>query len=336
MLARIDPVQAESDAASAQAQVHALESDERAAGEQVRAAQSDLDADLARARDARQQLDRKGELNRQGLVTRQDFESARAVSDAADAEVASARAAVDRARQTLAGATRRVTQAKAQQIRANDIVSKTSVVSPIDGIVTRLHVREGEMVVVGIQNQPGTTLMTVSDLGEINAEVKVAEADVLRLALGQPAVVTLEALPGRAFPGTVVEIGASALARHRHRRRRARVQGGGAARPPRSGPAPRPHVRRRDRHQRADRTSSPCRSRASCSAPGASGAADRSGVFVVKDGRAVFTPVTAGRHRRPRHRSLRRRRRHADRRRTVSGAARAEGRHRWSARTGQG
>ena len=67
------------------------------------------------------------------------------------------------------------------------------------------------MVVIGIQNQPGTTLMTVSDLSAIDAEVKVAEADVLRLALGQRADVVLEAIPGRKFPGRVVEIGASAL-----------------------------------------------------------------------------------------------------------------------------
>ena len=90
-------------------------------------------------------------------------------------------------------------------------LAKTSIVSPIDGVVTRLRVREGEMVVVGIQNQPGTTLMTISDLGAINAEVKVAEADVLRVVVGQRAVVTLEALPGKRFAGRVIEIGASAL-----------------------------------------------------------------------------------------------------------------------------
>ena len=59
------------------------------------------------------------------------------------------------------------------------MLSKTAVVAPLSGGVSRLHVREGEMVVVGVQNQPGTTLMTVSDLSGVNAEVKVAEADVL-------------------------------------------------------------------------------------------------------------------------------------------------------------
>jgi HlyD family secretion protein len=88
---------------------------------------------------------------------------------------------------------------------------KTEISAPIDGVVSSLQVREGEMVVIGIQNQPGTTLMTVSDLTAIDAEIKVAEADVLRLKVGQPATVTLEAITGRRFDGRVVEIGASAL-----------------------------------------------------------------------------------------------------------------------------
>jgi HlyD family secretion protein len=91
------------------------------------------------------------------------------------------------------------------------VLGKTEITSPIDGIVSRLQVREGEMVVIGIQNQPGTTLMTVSDLSAIDAEVKVAEADVLRLVVGQRATVVLEAIPGRPFSGRVVEVGASAL-----------------------------------------------------------------------------------------------------------------------------
>jgi HlyD family secretion protein len=211
ILAHLDPVQARSEASAAAAQVRALEADERAAAELGRVATYDLAASRARADDASQQFARKRELNAEGLIPVSDFETARAAADAAAAGVDSARAVVDRARETLASAGRRVAQAKAQQVRADDMLRKASIVSPINGIVSRLRVREGEMVVVGIQNQPGTTLMTISDLGALNAEVKAAEADVLRVAVGQPADVTLEALPGRRFSGRVIEIGASAL-----------------------------------------------------------------------------------------------------------------------------
>jgi HlyD family secretion protein len=295
LLARIDPVQTQSDASSAAALVGALEADERGAGEQIRSATSELAAAEARARDADQQLARKRELNEQQLLPTSEYQTALAAADAARAQVSSARTAIDRARQAADAAARRVAQAKAQRTRADDMFAKTSVMSPIDGIVSRLRVREGEMVVVGIQNQPGTTLMTISDLGAINAEVKVAEADVLRLTVGQPTIVTLEALPGKKFPGKVVEIGASALP----------VTGTGAA------------AREFKVTVRLDNPDAGLRPGLTCDAEivtserenvltvplqsvvlraGATGAADRTGVFVVGEGagQARFTPVTSG------------------------------------------
>ena len=213
VLARIDAVQAESNASSAQAQVLALAATLQGAREQVHAAMADAVAAEARTADAEQQFGRKKELFGAGLLAAAEFEAARAAADNARAQVAAARATVARVEHEVAAADRRVTQARAAQRGASDILSKTSIVSPIDGVVTRLKVREGEMVVVGIQNQPGTTLMTVSDLGAIDAELKVAEADVLRLAIGQTSTVTLESMPGRSFAGKVAEIGASARTR---------------------------------------------------------------------------------------------------------------------------
>lgn len=292
VLARIDSVPSQSDATSASEQVNALMSEERAAGEQIKAAQSDLAAAVARERDVTQQLTRATALFQQGLVPAAERDAAKAAVDTAGAQVSSARAAIDRATQTQAAASRRVAQARAQQRRADDALAKTSVVSPIDGIVSRLRVREGEMVVVGIQNQPGTTLMTISNLAEIDAEVKVAEADVLRLAVGQPATVTLEAVPGRTFAGKVVEIGASALP----------VTGAGAAarefkvvvRLDQPDAGLRPGLTCDTEivtSARANVTTVPLQSvvlRAE------TGAAERSGVFVVRDNKAVFVPVTTG------------------------------------------
>jgi HlyD family secretion protein len=293
LLARIDPVQAESDATGATAQLRALEAEERAAAEQVRTVSSEVSAAEARARDADQLFARRRELIAQGLIPASEFESARAAAETAAAQTAGARATVERARQALEAATRRVAQAKAQLARAADVVSKTSIVSPIDGIVTRLRVREGEMVVVGIQNQPGTTLMTISDLSAINAEVKVAEADVLRVSLGQRASVTLEAMPGKRFSGQVVEIGASALP----------VTGTGAAarefkvvvRLDQPDPGLRPGLTCDAEiitNERSNVLTVPLQSvvlRGDAAAD-----TQRSGVFVAEGGRARFTPVSSG------------------------------------------
>lgn len=211
ILARLDPVQAESASSAATAQVRALEAEELAARQQVRAARSDLAQSRARARDQAATLERLRLLQKDGLTTAADLDAAEAASDAASAEVAAAEAGVSRSEQTLTAASRRIAQARAQAAGAFDILRKTEIVAPIAGTVSRLQVREGEMVVIGIQNQPGTTLMTISDLSAINAEVKVAEADVLRVEVGQQAAVTLEAISGRRFSGRVAEVGSSAL-----------------------------------------------------------------------------------------------------------------------------
>lgn len=183
LLARLDAVPARSDEAAAAAAVQSLGSDAAAAA--------------AREQEAESALRRAEQLARDGLLPPSELESARAAHDAARAQA--------RALRERAG------QAEAQRRRAADALSKTEITSPMDGTVTRLAVREGEMVVIGVQNQPGTILMTVSDLATLDAEVRVAEADVLRLQVGQAATVTLEALPGREIPARVIEVGSSAL-----------------------------------------------------------------------------------------------------------------------------
>lgn len=293
LLARIDPVQAQSELSSATEQVGAMEAEARGAAQQVRAAAAELAAAEARGREADQQLERKRALRDAGLLPASEFDTARAAADAAAAERTAARTAVDRARQASEAASRRVAQFRAQRVRASDVFSKTSIVSPIDGVVSRLRVREGEMVVVGIQNQPGTTLMTISDLQAVNAEVKAAEADVLRLANGQRATVTLEALPGRRFTGRVVEIGASALP----------VVGTGAAarefkvvvRLDNPEPGLRPGLTSDAEivtTERKNVLTVPLQSLVLRS--DREGGPARSGVFRVADGQATFVPVTSG------------------------------------------
>ena len=211
VLARIDPVQAASTAEAAAASLGALQADARAAATQQRTAQATLEEMRSRAIEAGNALTRAKQLRDSGLMPAADFDRAEAAAAAAEAQVRSAVAAVEKSQQTLDAAQRRVAQGRAEGARATDQLLKTSITAPIDGVVTRLDVEVGEMVVIGVQNQPGTILMTISDLSSINAEVKVAEADVMRLSVGLPAHITLEAVPDRRLSGRVVEIGASAL-----------------------------------------------------------------------------------------------------------------------------
>lgn len=211
VLARIDPIQAASSADAATASVSALESDARAAATAVQGARAARDEATTRAAEAAAALRRVRDLRQAGVLSAAEFDTVEASANAAQSQVAAATASIERAQQAQAAAERRIAQGRAERTRARDQLDKTRITAPIDGVITRLDVEEGEMVVMGVQNQPGTILMTISDLSAINAEVKVAEADVMRLATGLASTVTFEALPGQRFPGRVIEIGASAL-----------------------------------------------------------------------------------------------------------------------------
>ena len=92
-------------------------------------------------------------------------------------------------------------------------MKKTTYQAPFDGVITNLPVREGETVVIGIQNSPGSTLMTLADMSVITAEVKVDETDIVNVQMGQPAQVTIDAMPKKSFKAVVTEIGDNAIVR---------------------------------------------------------------------------------------------------------------------------
>jgi HlyD family secretion protein len=97
--------------------------------------------------------------------------------------------------------------------RTRDILRKTTYTAPINGVVTYIAVRVGENVVPGIQNSPGSYLMTISDMSVVTAEVKVDETDIVNVRNGQESDVTIDAIPGKIFKGHVTEVGTQAVLR---------------------------------------------------------------------------------------------------------------------------
>ena len=95
--------------------------------------------------------------------------------------------------------------------RAKDQSSKTTLYSPLTGVITQLLVEKGERAVPGILSNPQATLMTIADLSVIQAELKVDETDIVNLALSNQAQVKVDALPDAVFDGVVTEIGNSPL-----------------------------------------------------------------------------------------------------------------------------
>ncbi|MFO8174236.1 MAG: efflux RND transporter periplasmic adaptor subunit, partial [Longimicrobiales bacterium] len=114
-------------------------------------------------------------------------------------------------RSLLQAAEHGVAQAEAALNEAQDQLSKTIIKAPISGKVTRLNVETGETVVIGTMNNPGSLILTISDLSVVEAVVEVDETDVPHIVLGDSALVELDAFPRRQFTGRVTEIGNSAI-----------------------------------------------------------------------------------------------------------------------------
>src|SRR5262249_28210865 len=117
------------------------------------------------------------------------------------------------AREEVAAAEHRVAQARAQLEGARDQLAKTEVKAPMDGVVTAKRIEEGEVAVIGIQNSPGTVLLTISDMSVVETELEVDETSVPTVRLGQEARVRIDAYPNRTFDGTVTEVGSSPMLR---------------------------------------------------------------------------------------------------------------------------
>jgi len=157
--------------------------------------------------------DRAQGLYKAGIMAKQDFDAKKAAYDTDVASLDQAVAGLNQAK-AQTESQRGHLQMQVATLRFNeDALSKTVSTAPFDGIVTNLPVREGETVVVGIQNAEGSTLMTLADMSVITAEVKVDETDIVNIRLGQPADVTVDAIPGKIFKGHVTLVGDQALLR---------------------------------------------------------------------------------------------------------------------------
>ncbi len=203
--------------ASAVAAQQATISSSRTNVESYNAAEKTAEANVAEAEADLEQkkfdYQRAQELYKDKLIAKQDFDAKKAAYDVDVATLAQRKAAVLQAKAQTASARSQVNQNVAT-LRGDDYsLGLTRSVAPFDGLVTNVPVREGETVVLGIQNAEGSTLMTLADMSVITAEVKVDETDIVNVALGQPAIVTIDAFPNQTFTGKVTEVGDQALLR---------------------------------------------------------------------------------------------------------------------------
>jgi HlyD family secretion protein len=213
VLATVESVQAKAGVEAQQASIRSADTDissyeaaEQTAEATVAHSEADLNEKLL-------DWQRAQALYKAELIAKSEYDSKKAAYGTDVATLAQSKAALVQARAQTASARGKLGTAKATLTSNVDALNKTVSVAPFDGIVTNMPVREGETVVVGIQNAQGSTLMTLADLSVITAEVKVDETDIVNVAMGQPVDVTVDAMQGKVFQGKVTEVGDQAILR---------------------------------------------------------------------------------------------------------------------------
>ena len=175
----------------------------RAAVQQARAGLAEARAREAQARSGYEQAQRDYERTRAlkqatpDLLTDQELELSRTEAAVQEALWMAAEHGVERAQASLD--------------EAQDLLDKTVIRAPMSGRITRLNVERGETAIVGTMNNPGSLLLTVADLSEMEAVVEVDETDVPEISIGDSTVIEIDAFPGRMFVGRVTKIGNSSI-----------------------------------------------------------------------------------------------------------------------------
>ncbi|BDU74735.1 efflux RND transporter periplasmic adaptor subunit [Mesoterricola silvestris] len=157
----------------------------------------DFETARARLEQARKDFARASANIKAGIISQSDF-------DLASTTLRTAQAAFD-------GAQQRVSQSRADLAGGQDALNKTRILAPMDGVVTAKRIELGETAVIGLQNQPGTVLVTISDMSRVEAEMEVDEASIPTVKMGQTAQVRIDAYPNQVFDGVVTEVGGSPI-----------------------------------------------------------------------------------------------------------------------------
>ncbi|MGQ9706911.1 MAG: efflux RND transporter periplasmic adaptor subunit [bacterium] len=156
-------------------------------------AQASLDIAERQLLEGRDVFNRQKALYEDGLISKADYDRA----------LTSYRALETAYNQAMSN----LTQTRAMLIASEDDLSKTRYTSPIDGVVTKINIEVGEVVVTGTMNTPGTVMVVVSNMNVMEVDAEIDETDVVKIALGQKAQIELDAFPGKIFTGEVIEIG---------------------------------------------------------------------------------------------------------------------------------
>jgi HlyD family secretion protein len=176
------------------------------AGARAGLQQARVNVETARAnlKLAQEQVQRQRGLWKEGLTTKEAL-------DRAESELSVRQTELQAREADVASREQMIRQEQAQLATNRYSLQQVTLIAPFDGIVTRRNIEEGENVVVGTMNNPGTQLLTIANMSIVEAELEVDETEIPTIKLGQPAKITIDAMVDQSFAGKVTEIGNSPI-----------------------------------------------------------------------------------------------------------------------------
>ncbi len=210
VLIRLDSTDLEASLRSAQARRNGQAAQIEVEKSRIHSQEASLLGTRASMEEAHRDLNRHRELVAAGDVSESAYEQSQMRNDELNSQHAAAKSNLEASRRALKVAQYNLDAADAEIERAEDNLSYTTIVSPINGVVTVVNVETGELAVTGTMNNPGTVLLEVADLSTMLVVAELDEADIGQVHEGQPAKVRMLAYPDRTFDGTVRSVALSA------------------------------------------------------------------------------------------------------------------------------
>ena len=168
---------------------------------QVANSKAGLDALQAQLDQAQKNYDMQKKLFDDKVISKSEF-------NVAEANFKTAKANYNAGVQNIKGVSASVQSAEASLNRANKDLGKTTIIAPMDGVVSLLNVKKGERV-AGNSFNVGTEILRIANMDKIEVRVDVGENDIPKVKLGDSALVTIDAYSDRKFKGLVTQIASS-------------------------------------------------------------------------------------------------------------------------------
>jgi len=206
VLVRLDATDLEAAVRSAKARYAAQQAQIKVAEARIAAARASMEAQRILLNDARKEMDRESNLLQTRNTSQQAYDQAKRKVDELERQLEAGQHGLEADMAAMEASRHSLEAADADIARAEEDLRNATIVSPIDGIVTRVNAKVGELVMTGTMNNAGTVIMEVADLSRMLLVAMIDEANIAAVRTGQPAEVHLQAYPNDVFKGKVISV----------------------------------------------------------------------------------------------------------------------------------